>query len=293
MGCGGISPILASLILISVTVSASILIYGVLSGSIKIWMGSIEVSVESMSLVRDSEGNMAFSITVKNTGGKAISKCEVTLCGEDGKNETLSLGAMQPGQTASGYLIIGGELIKNPNVESGSGSYPENWGVWPPGSPNAEWTTEESHSPTHSLEINCPSSASMSWYSNVFHVTAGRTYRFKAAVKGSYTSGIWILSLLWYQNPDKTGYLGYSPLYLSSYGDWTVVEGTAVAPQGARYATLEFWTQNGVGLMRADDFSCRETYITLTAGKTYTVVIEAEAPDGSKYVKTTTVKCAS
>jgi len=84
MGCRGISPILASLILISVTVSASILIYDVLSGSIKIWIVSIEVSVESMSLVRDSEGNMAFSITVKNTGGKAISKCEVTLCGEGG-----------------------------------------------------------------------------------------------------------------------------------------------------------------------------------------------------------------
>ena len=289
----GISSQLVTLLLMGVTLTGGVIVYGFFSGFILAQMSRVEVTVESMSLVRDSDGTIVFSITVKNTGGKSVSKCEVTVSGDQG-NATLSLGAMEPGQTASGYLIIGGELVENPNVESGSGSYPDNWGVWPPGSPNAEWTTEDSYSPTHSLEINCTSQASVSWYSNVFHVTAGRTYRFRAVIKGSYTSGVWILSILWYQNPDKTGYLGYSPVYLaSSYSSWTLVEGVAVAPSGAKYATLEFWTQNGVGLMRADDFSVRETYITMTPGKTYTVVVEAEATDGSRYVKTTTVTCTT
>jgi len=212
----------------------------------------------------------------------------VTVKGDDA-NATLSLGGMEPGRSRSA-IFHAGELLKNPTVESGA-TLPDYWGVWPPGSPSAYWTAEESHSPNRSLKINCTSPSSLSWYSAVFAVNEGRTYTFKGYFKGNITSGGWILSILWYRNADKTGYLGYTPIYLTGYHAWNLVSEVAAAPSGAKYADLEFWTSDGVGTLYGDDFSVRETKPFATIGKEYIVVVKAKSIDGSTFTASFTVKC--
>ena len=78
----GISSQLATLLLMGVTLTGGVIVYGFFSGFILAQMSRVEVTVESMSLVRDSDGTIVFSITVNNTGGKSVSKCEVTVSGD-------------------------------------------------------------------------------------------------------------------------------------------------------------------------------------------------------------------
>ncbi|HIE14835.1 TPA: hypothetical protein EYP70_06140 [Candidatus Bathyarchaeota archaeon] len=175
----------------------------------------------------------------------------------------------------------GVELLTNPNVEEGS-SGPSGWRVWPSDNPSTSWSTEEAYSLIHSLEINLKLCGSVSWYSEVFRVEEGRTYMFSGYFKGSIRSGRWHLSILWYKNRDKTGYLGYNTVRLRSSAEWMMINSTAIAPEEARYATLEFWVENGTGIMYGDDFSVKDVsrILNVKAGSSGFLSFKVESVNG-------------
>ncbi|MCW4008778.1 MAG: hypothetical protein NWF09_08860 [Candidatus Bathyarchaeota archaeon] len=99
----GISPLIATIILIAICVVGGLLVYSVFMSTSNTMSTKAQVSVEAIDLVKDTDGNAAFSITIKNTGNKPITALSVTLAAENeatlsGVTETTPL---QPGQTVA------------------------------------------------------------------------------------------------------------------------------------------------------------------------------------------------
>jgi len=111
----GISPLIATIILIAITVAGGLLIYSMFLSTGSIWGAKGQVAVENVKLVKDSSGSVLFSITLKNTGNKPVQSLTVKLAGQD---VGLTLGnPLQPGQSTSfvgdAPQIPGGYIIGN------------------------------------------------------------------------------------------------------------------------------------------------------------------------------------
>ena len=105
----GVSEQQATLILIGVVLIACIIIYPIFTGYLSIFFGMVQVSVESASLIRSSEG-CAFACTLKNSGSKPIKEIFVRLDGE-GPHQVLGGGRLlEPGRSASVLLTTGSGL---------------------------------------------------------------------------------------------------------------------------------------------------------------------------------------
>jgi len=99
-GKRAISPLIATIILISICVAGGLLVYSVFMSTTSTLTAKGQVEVESIDLVKDTDGNVAFSITVKNSGNKPINSLSVTV-GEDSLGDILGGATLQPGQSAS------------------------------------------------------------------------------------------------------------------------------------------------------------------------------------------------
>lgn len=109
----GISPLIATIILVAITVAGGLLIYSMFISTGAIWGAKGQVSIENIKLVKDSSGAVTFSITIKNTGNKPVAAdgLEVKLAGQ---SINLALNnPLQPGQsvafvdTVQGTFVIG------------------------------------------------------------------------------------------------------------------------------------------------------------------------------------------
>ncbi|MEM2188680.1 MAG: archaellin/type IV pilin N-terminal domain-containing protein [Nitrososphaerota archaeon] len=112
----GISPLIATIILIAITVAGGLLIYSMFLSTGSIWGAKGQVAVENIKLVKDSSGSILFSITLKNTGNKPVQSLTIKLAGQVVVDETLT-NPLQPGQSTS-YVggapqIQGGYIIGN------------------------------------------------------------------------------------------------------------------------------------------------------------------------------------
>jgi len=119
LGRRAISPLIATIILISICVAGGLLIYSIFFSAGSTLTAKGQVSVESMDLVKDTDGNVVFSVTVKNTGNKPAVSLTVKLANEASQNlqfggSNVSSGnPLQPGQSATlvynptGTYIIG------------------------------------------------------------------------------------------------------------------------------------------------------------------------------------------
>lgn len=126
----GISPLIATIILISICVAGGLLIYSVFFSTSGTLTAKGELTVESIDLVKDTDGNIVFTITIKNTGNKPV-KAEanaltVKLNGEGEKDatpkdETEQYVSLQPGQSVSIDLYYFDDT--NPNNDNISGDY--------------------------------------------------------------------------------------------------------------------------------------------------------------------------
>jgi len=98
-----ISPLIATIILVSITIAGGLLIYNIFFSAAGTLMAKGQVEVEAMDLVKDTEGNAVFTITIKNTGNKPVTALSVTLAGEAEASIDLSGvgGNLQPGQSVS------------------------------------------------------------------------------------------------------------------------------------------------------------------------------------------------
>jgi len=113
----GISPLIATIILIAICVAGGLLIYNVFFSTTGTISAKGQLEVESIDLVRSTGGTTVFTITIKNAGNKPATTLSVKLEGQDSAF-TVDLtgvgGALQPGQSishveeqVSGSYIVG------------------------------------------------------------------------------------------------------------------------------------------------------------------------------------------
>jgi len=97
----GISPLIATIILIAITVAGGLLVYSAFFSTAGVLSAKGQVAVENVKLVKETDGKVYFAITIKNTGNKPVSGLNVTLDGEATATVTLPGTALQPGQSVS------------------------------------------------------------------------------------------------------------------------------------------------------------------------------------------------
>lgn len=95
----GLSPLLATLILIGATVVAGFVAYAVFFDSSTILSSKLTVQA-SVGIIKTSDMAL-ISATVKNTGTKPIVSCNVTVYYNETCAEKLSFGALQPEEVRS------------------------------------------------------------------------------------------------------------------------------------------------------------------------------------------------
>jgi len=127
-GKRGISPLLATIILIAITVGAGLVIYNLFFSTASRMSAQLSIQVVSVDVVKTSS-QMLVSATIKNTGNKPISSCTVTIYGDSG-TATLDLGSIDVGQTKSasirnpdGFSVTSGKTYPvKITVQAGDGS---------------------------------------------------------------------------------------------------------------------------------------------------------------------------
>jgi flagellin-like protein len=95
----GVSPLIATLILISITVAAGVSVYALVSGMIGTMSSILNIQVNSIDVIQ-AGSNTLLAVTIQNSGNIQINSCTITITGDSG-TATLNLGAINPGQTAS------------------------------------------------------------------------------------------------------------------------------------------------------------------------------------------------
>jgi len=98
-GRKAVSPLLATIILIAITVAAGLVIYNLFFSTAGTISQQLNVQITSVDVVKTSTTTLV-SATIKNTGNKPITSCTVTVWGDSG-TATLSLGALDVGQSMS------------------------------------------------------------------------------------------------------------------------------------------------------------------------------------------------
>jgi len=118
----GISPLIATVILIAITISAGLVIYSLYFSTFSTVSASLDIQVVSMDIV-EASGTMLVSATIKNTGNKPIEECTVTIYGDSG-TVTLNPGPtpIKPGEIGSDSKA-GEDLPDGFSVTAGE-SYP-------------------------------------------------------------------------------------------------------------------------------------------------------------------------
>ena len=107
LGEKGISPLIATVILIGICVAGGLLIYNIFFSTSSTLTAKGQISIVSMDLVKDTAGSITFSITVKNTGNKPAVSLTVKLADEPHQNLQFNGGnvssgnPLQPGQSAT------------------------------------------------------------------------------------------------------------------------------------------------------------------------------------------------
>ena len=100
----GISPLIATIILIAICVAGGLLIYTVFFSTTGTITAKGQLTVEAIDLVKQTDGAAAFTITIKNSGNRPISAptsyLNVTIKGTEYK-VPLPSGGLQPGQSTS------------------------------------------------------------------------------------------------------------------------------------------------------------------------------------------------
>jgi flagellin-like protein len=98
----GVSPLIATIILISITVAVGLTVYAFVSGMVGTMSSTLDIQIQSIDVVK-AGSNILVAATIKNSGNIQIATCEVTLTGDSG-TATLTLGGISPGKAASASL---------------------------------------------------------------------------------------------------------------------------------------------------------------------------------------------
>ena len=103
-----VSPLIATLILITIITVGGLLVYTLFLNNYGILTSKSQITIEAVDLVKQTDGSVAFTITIKNTGNKPVTGLTVSLAGNDLTDLTFSpdpsTTPLQPGRTTSGAL---------------------------------------------------------------------------------------------------------------------------------------------------------------------------------------------
>lgn len=98
----GVSPLIATIILISITVAVGLTVYGLVSNMVGTMSTTLDIQIQSIDIIK-AASNTLVAATIKNSGNIQISACTVTVTGDSG-TATLTLGSIGPGKAASASL---------------------------------------------------------------------------------------------------------------------------------------------------------------------------------------------
>jgi len=105
MGRKAVSPLIATLILVAVVVSASIAIYAMITGWIRIYGSIVDIQPFSTDL-KIGGGNALLTINVKNVGNKPLIGIVAVGRDDNGKPFTLAIPPADPGRMSGNTLLI-------------------------------------------------------------------------------------------------------------------------------------------------------------------------------------------
>jgi len=96
-----ISPLVASIILLVLTVTGAVIVYAVLDNALNTQTKTVQVQITSAFLTREGEGLAFVGASFRNIGTVAIMECNVTFYGDASTRVTLFVGQFDPGKTTS------------------------------------------------------------------------------------------------------------------------------------------------------------------------------------------------
>jgi flagellin-like protein len=99
----GISPLIATIILLAICIAGGALIYSIFFSTANTLNATGQLSVQTSSLIKDTQGHTVFTMTIKNVGNKPFTSLSVTLASEaPGAIATVTTTTpLQPGQSVS------------------------------------------------------------------------------------------------------------------------------------------------------------------------------------------------
>jgi len=98
----GVSPLIATIILISITIAVGLTVYALVSNMVGTMSTTLDIQIQSIDIVK-AGSNTLVAATIKNSGNIQISACTVTITGDSG-TATLTLGSIGSGKAASASL---------------------------------------------------------------------------------------------------------------------------------------------------------------------------------------------
>jgi flagellin-like protein len=93
-----ISPLIATIILIAITITAGLLIYNLFFSASSTASNVGQVEIMNAQLVVDSSGNYVLALTIKNTGTKPATQLQIYIGTATTPSATISQ-TLQPGQS--------------------------------------------------------------------------------------------------------------------------------------------------------------------------------------------------
>jgi hypothetical protein len=111
----GVSEQTATLIIVALVLVAALLLYMIFSSYVLTITGKAQVAVESVELVKSTEGPCVFTCTVKNTGNKPAKAVSVKLANEQPADfpSVSEASPLEPGRTAAIVLTSGSGLMND------------------------------------------------------------------------------------------------------------------------------------------------------------------------------------
>ena len=106
-----ISPLIATIILVAIAVAGGLLVYALFTSTTGVAATKGQVQIETMDLVKSTDGAVIFTMTIKNVGSKPVEKLKITLDGEDEAVIDLSGDPLQPGQSYA-YKVAPEEITQ-------------------------------------------------------------------------------------------------------------------------------------------------------------------------------------
>jgi len=122
-----ISPLIATIILVAIAVAGGLLVYALFTSTTGVAATKGQVQIETMDLVKPTEGDVIFTITIKNVGSKPVTGLNILL--PNGTSVEPEFETIQPGQSfaysaefAPESFVVGNSYLVEVDAEYSDGS---------------------------------------------------------------------------------------------------------------------------------------------------------------------------